>query len=339
MFKRPHLRATKRLVNASPALALLFLITACGKSPEPSEPEAPTLTPEVTTAPSKAALSLPAVWQTDDLGAPISSVAVAGEVGSMIAVTFEDGGLQFLNLEGERVTDKAAFNAAQVADGRYLLLQDTPVTIFPGLTRQGDMTLFIHGGAMTEPLDYPLDAGTDEKIVGICSSSPSIASDGVMRIGFWTEDSPRSLRSGRLVEVSDNLVLLLDEPVQADQNITACLLNETGAVVYSDPVIAATDLQFRSHTYTLTLDRAAGYTLTTKDRIITPFDVYDGITVRQPRRPVDMAGTGDARGGGYSGGVVILGGQTPNGDHSVTYVDPSQITLEPFGYQAPSASE
>ena len=48
-----------------------------------------------------------------------------------------------------------------------------------------------------------------------------------------------------------------------------------------------------------------------------------------------MAGTGDARGGGYPGGVIVVGGENEYGHHTVTYIDPSKVTLQPFGY-APS---
>ena len=98
-------------------------------------------------------LFLPSVWQTDDLGTPITSVAIAGALGSTVAITFEDGGLQFVNLDGERVTDKSDIGVAAVADGRFMLLQGTPVTLFPGITTSGDLSLYLHGGELTEPAE------------------------------------------------------------------------------------------------------------------------------------------------------------------------------------------
>ena len=332
MFKRPHLRAAKRLVNAPFALVLLFLATACnpGSGPVDTEPADPPVD-SVDTGDSDG-LVLPAVWQTKDLGTPISSVAVAGALGSTVAVTFSDGGLQFLDLEGERVTEKADMGVAQVADGRYLMLQGTPVTVFPGITSTGELSLFLHGGALEAPLPYPLDAGTDERIEGVCSAPPVTTSDGVMRIGFWTRGDRRELKSGRLVEVGDNLVLLLDEPVEAARDISACLLSGAEALVYSDPAVAAIELSNRNKIYRFLLDDLGGYSLTTGDGAVQTFSVSDGITVRPPSLPVDMAGTGDARGGGYPGGVIVVGGQSANGAHMVTFIDPSKVTLEPFGY-------
>ena len=339
MFKRPHLRAAKRLVNAPSALILLFLATACSPAQEPVENQGTDTASSTDQIAEPEGLILPAVWQTNDLGGPIASIGVAGALGSTVAVAFEDGGLQFLDLEGERVTEKADIGVAQVADGRFLQLQGTPVTLFPGITTDGDLSLYIHGGVLDEPLPYPLDAGTDEVIEGLCSGAPAFERDGVMRIGFWTRGDRRELKLGRLVEIGDNLILLLDEPARAAADITACVLTDTEDVAYSAPVLAASELNNRSKAYRFLLDDTGGYTLITGEGGVEPFEVLDGITVRPPRLPVDMAGTGDARGGGYPGGVIVIAGLSSTGAHTVTYIDPSRVTLEPFGYSASPSSE
>ena len=332
MFKRPHLRAAKRLVNAPSALALLFLVAACnpgGETAATDSADSPIAPPEST---EPEGLVLPAVWQTKDLESPIASVALAGAVGSTVAVAYEDGGLQFLDFEGERVTEKANMGVSKVADGRYMLLQDTPVTVFPAITSDGDLTLFIHGGELAEPLPYPLDAGTDDLIEGICGAGPIAESDGVMRVGFWTQGERRQLRTGRIVEAGSDLVLLLNEPIPAARDITACVLSDGDALVYADPVLAAAEVKHRNKTYRFVLDDLGGYSLSNDAGDVYPFTVRDGISVRPPARPVTMAGTGDARGGGYPGGLIVIGGENASGAHTVTYIDPSKVTREPFGY-------
>lgn len=334
MFKRPRLSTRNSLVNASPALALLFLAVSCSQptdTPETPEPEVIESTPEAT---REEGLVLPAVWQSEDLGAPLRGVAVAGALGSTVAVTFEDGGLQFLNFEGDRITDKADLGVDKIADGRYTLLSGTPVTLFPGIGQDGKVSLYIHGGELPEPLAYPLDIGTNSVVAGLCTAPPTDVTDGVMRLGFWTAADTRTLQSGRIVEVSDELVYLPDEPVAADQNISACVLTSEGATVYSAPAIAAAQLTRRNYTYTIALDSSGGYLLTDTDGGVTSFTVSDGISVRVPPLPVDLAGTGDARGGGYSAGVVVIAGESSSGKHAVTYIDPSVVTLEPFGFRA-----
>jgi len=332
MFKRPHLRAAKRLVNAPSALILLFLASACSPGQDAVETAPTELPVESVDTAEPAGLELPAVWQTKDLEFPITSVGIAGALGSTVAVTYEDGGLQFVDLDGERVTDKADVGVAQVSDGRFLLLQETPVTLFPGITDRGDLSLYIHGGELTEPLPYPLDAGTDDLILGICSAPPVLDSDGVLRIGFWTQGERRQLQTGRIVEVGSDLVLLLNASVSAARDITACVLSESEALVYTDPVLAVAEVSNRSKVYRFLLDDLGGYSLTNDAGEVEAFSVTDGITVRPSARPVDMAATGDARGGGYPGGVIVIGGENSSGAHMVTFIDPSKVTLEPFGY-------
>ena len=339
MFKRPHLRAAKRLVNAPLALTLLFLATACGPGQQPVQTE--TIGPPVESAePTELeGLVLPAVWQTNDLGGAIASIGVAGGLASTVAVAYEDGGLQILDLDGERITNKAELDVAAIADGRFVRLQNTAVTLFPGINGDGDLSLYIHGGELSEPLPYPLDAGTDDLIEGVCSGDPSLESDGIMRIGFWTQGARRELKLGRLVEIGDNLVLLLDQPIQSKNDISTCVLTATENIAYSKPALAASDLKHRNKTYRFLLDEFGGYTLITETNEVTGFDVLDGISVRPPARPVAMAGTGDARGGGYPGGVLVIAGQSSSGAHTVTYIDPSKVTLQPFGYSAGQSGE
>ncbi|MCR9078430.1 MAG: hypothetical protein NXH78_04955 [Hyphomonadaceae bacterium] len=332
MFKRPHLRAAKRLVNAPFTLSLLFLAAACNPGGEPVASDVADSPVDSVESAQPEGLELPAVWQTKDLESPIASVALAGAIGSTVAVTFEDGGLQFLDFEGERVTDKADMAVSQVADGRYMLLQGTPVTIFPGITSSGDLSLYIHGGELDAPLPLPLDAGVDGLIEGLCSAGPVVDSDGVMRIGFWTQEERRQLHTGRIVEAGADLILLLNEPIAAARDISACLLSEGDAVVFTEPVLAAAEIKHRNNTYRFLLDDLGGYSLSTEAGDVETFTVHDGISVRPPTRPVDMAATGDARGGGYPGGVMVIGGEDIRGAHTVTFVDPSKVTAEPFGY-------
>lgn len=337
MFKRPHLRAAKRLVNAPFALSLLFLASSCSPSSEPAETEP--ANPPIDSAESteSGGLVLPAVWQTNDLGTPIKSIGVAGELASTVAVAYTDGGLQFLDLEGERLTAKADIGAAHVGNGQFMRLQETSLTVFPGISLEGGLVLYIHGGELAEPVPLPLDAGTESAILGLCSAGPTLDRDGVMRIGFWTADAPRELKLGRVAEVGDNLILLLDEAAQAASNISSCVLTDSEDVAYSDPVLAAADLKHRNKTYRFLLDDFGGYTLVTSDGAAVDFQVLDGISVRPPQRPVDMAGTGDARSGGYPGGVLVTAGETRDGVHTVTYIDPSKVTMDPLGY-APDAA-
>lgn len=330
MFKRPRLSATNRLVNALPWLALLFLASACGG---PGQEAANTPATPVEAAADEAqtqGLSLPAVWSTDGLDSPIANLAIAGELGSTVAVTFEDGGLQFFNFEGDLIIDKAALNAHLIADGRYLMLSGVPVTLFPGTDLEGQMKIYIHGGQLPEPLAYDLDIGQSGIVAGLCTAKPEAEIDGVLRLAFWTEEAPETLVSGRIVEVSEELVFLADEPVSSDQQITACRLDEATATVFSAPARAAVSLERRGRTTQLLLDTSGNYSVLEDAGMVKPLAVRDGITVFAPELPVDMAGTGDARSGGYPGGIIVIAGEDANGNHRIVYIDPSDLTLGAF---------
>lgn len=330
MFKRPRLSATKRLVNAGSFLALLFLSAACG-GPAEQDVAAPAAPSEITTdQPQEQGRSIPAVWSTNSLAGPIADIAIAGELGSTVAVTFEDGGLQFFDFEGDLITAKADLGADLIADGRYLLLSGVPVTIFPGTNTAGEMKVFIHGGDLPAPLVYDLDIGNSDTVAGLCTAMPSAEIDGVLRLAYWTKQAPNTLVSGRMIQVEEELVFLADEPVNSDHAITACNLGETDATVFSAPARAVISLERRGRTTQLLLDTSGNYSILGEDGETEPFTVRNGITVLAPELPIGMAGTGDARAGGYPGGLFVIAGEDNNREHRIIYVDPSDITLGDF---------
>jgi len=332
MFKRPRLSAVNRLVNASPMLALLFLAGACsGPTQTPAEPpeEAPAEAVE-------ADLQLPAVWDTRDLGFAVKSIGVAGALGSTIAVAYEDGGLQLLNFDGERISEKTDLGVKTLGDGHYLLLSGVPVTLFPGINQSGGMQVYIHGGTLPEPLAYDLNIEQEGELAGLCTAAPGTDSDGIMRLAFWLEESADTLHSGRIVQIGEELVFLPDEPVKANAAISACLLSDSGATVYSAPARTAVALDRRGHRHIVTLDTSGNFTVSSNGGEVKTLTVRNGITVRMPALPTGMAGTGDTRGGGYPGGVVVVTGENADGEHRLIFIDPSKLTINPFALPAPT---
>ena len=326
MFKRPRLSAPNSLVNALPALVLLFLVPACSQPADtPTTP-----LPDAKSGVEDTDIVLPAVWSTRDLGSPVASIALADALGSTIAVAFQNGDVQFIDFEGERITEKVASGVRKFADGRYLMMSGVPVTIFPAINLDGDIQILFHGGDLSEPISYDLDTGIEGTVVGLCTAPPQTEADGVIRIGFWTAEEPNSLQSGRIVEVDDALVFLADEPVTAESPIAACLLGETGATVFSAPARAAASLKRRGRDHVVTLDTSGNFSISTDQGPPQTLGIKDGITIRMPVLPIDMAGTGDTRSGGYPGGMIIIAGVDPEGEHLIVFVDASKLTLTPF---------
>ncbi|MEL7232644.1 MAG: hypothetical protein AAGJ85_09060, partial [Pseudomonadota bacterium] len=147
------------------------------------------------------------------------------------------------------------------------------------------------------------------------------------------------LQSGRLVEVGDALVFLADEPVEAANPITACVLEPTGAKVFTTPVTHALSLERNGRRSLITLDDAGGLTLIGEDGENSGITVRDGLSVRVPNDIAGLAGTGDARSGGYPGGLIVLGGAISTSEHRAVLVDPSALTLSAFEVPAVRAQE
>ena len=345
MFKRPPLSNANRLVNASLALSLLFIAASCGSDRgDVSEPVAPEISDDLTEAATDPltdtdGVSLPAVWASDNLGKPISSLAVTGRRGAIIAVSYDDGDMQLLNFEGERITDAADLSVETLADGQYGMIAGTLLSVFPGIDQDGGLNAYLYGGEIAAPIAFPLDIGSVGRVEGLCSGRPLDERDGVMRLAYWTQGAASRLQSGRLVEVGDALVFLAAEPVEAANPITACVLEPTGAKVFTAPVTGATSLERNGRRSLITLDNAGGLTLIGEDGENTDITVRDGLSVRVPKRITGFAGTGDARSGGYPGGLIVLGGAISTSEHRAVLVDPSALTLSEFERPAVRAQE
>ncbi|MEM1086316.1 MAG: hypothetical protein AAGH90_01190 [Pseudomonadota bacterium] len=318
---------------------------ACGGDrSEPVDPPSSEISSDVENADADPldeadALSLPAVWASANLDKEISSVAVTGRRGAIIAVSYEDGGIQLLNFEGERITESAELNVRRLASGEFGLVSGALLSVFPGIDLDGGLNAYLYGGEIAAPIAFPLDIGSVGRVGGLCSGRPLDDSDGIMRLAFWTEGAASRLQSGRLVEAGDALVFLADEPVDAANPITACVLEPTGAKVFTAPVIDALSLERNGRRNVITLDRAGGLTVIGEDGTNTDVTVRDGLSVRVPNQIKGFAGTGDARAGGYPGGLIVLGGAISTTEHRAVLVDPSALTLSEFELPAVRAQE
>ena len=333
MFKRPRLSAPIPVVNASLAACLLLLTTACSQS-EPAETGTVESEDMAQTAPDNqppASLdSLPAVWATTKLEGKVAALGIAGGIGSTFAVAYEGGGLQLFDFDGERVTQVSDHDVMALSEGRFAQISGTPVTFFPGLDSEGDLKLWIHGGELTEAIEYDLPIDQTGPAAGLCTALPLDDTDGLLRLAYWTDAAPRTLQSGRIVEVGDELGWLPDDAVDADQPITSCSLTRDGAVTFAGAIAASARLDRNGRQTLVTLNQVGGISVVLETGDAIDVDITDGITVRAPNRPTAITATGDARGGGYPGGIIVIAGEVSNGDHRAVLIDPSKITMTPI---------
>ena len=332
MFKRPRLRPKDKLVNAACAVSVLFFAASCSDTqPAPSEADRtlPQITPQTETAPAQDGLTLPAVWNTSALSAQPTSVGVAGGLSSLIAISDVTGALQILDFQARIITEPTDLAVREVADGQYTRLSGIGLTLFPGISQSGDLRIYIHGGELAQPIEYELDIEQAGPAAGLCTASPTRDSDGVLRLGYWTQTDQETLNSGRVVNVNDQLVFLADEPVQANAPITSCILEDTGVSVFSEPLRSAVRLNRFGNAYTVTLDTSGNLAHINSRQEADTISVRDGLSVYMPPLPLDLGATGDARNGGYPGGVIVAVGEARDGYRAVL-IDPSPLTLDPL---------
>jgi hypothetical protein len=124
--------------------------------------------------------------------------------------------------------------------------------------------------------------------------------------------------------------------MQNDRPITACTVNGTTGTAYSEPVQAAASLRRLGRQTTIMSEGDGDLQIALGDNDPATFEVRDGISVKVPSSPSALAATGDARGGGYPGGVVVLAGTLGASDHRVVLIDPSRITMTPIEVPSPT---
>lgn len=333
MFKRPRLSAQSFPVNAGLAGFLLFYAASCSGPQEPAEsPSDPAASDVTEEAPQQEAAreTLPAVWMTRELDFPIRSIGMAGGAGSTFAVAYEGGGLQVFDFNGDRITEISDHDVQALAEGRYAMIAGTPVTVYPGIDAAGDIKIWIYGGGVSEALQYDLGGISDAAAEGICATTPVSGDGALQRIAYWTGAASTLLQVGDLVETGGELAWTKTGEISADEPITACTFTGDTASVYSGPTIDAASLRRLGRQTLVTLSEEGDVDILFDTGETRRYDIIDGITVIAPEVPTAVAATGDARGGGYPGGLIVLGGDVAPDDHRVVLVDPSKITLTPI---------
>ena len=317
-FKRWRLSATSTVVNAGLGLALLFATAACSKqekAPEPP-PEAPAVTADV---------ELPAVWSTRTLDGPVSAIALSGGSSGMLAVAYQKGGLQFFDMEAERVGEPTHFQVRALAEGRATTIGGSYLTVFPGVTDDGTMKAYVYGEGLVAPAQVDLAVDGEKAIAGVCSGPAG--TQGIMRLAFWTDTNDRVLQAGIVKENNGELVWDRGESTFTDFPIHSCAYT-SDTLVASPRATAAAPLVRGKLSALLSLEPDSGLQISTDLGMTTnAVHIRNGLSVNAPDKPVAMAAMGTMLSGGYPGGVIALAGEVKPGDNQVVFIDPSVITL------------
>ncbi|MEL6324438.1 MAG: hypothetical protein AAFQ84_09455, partial [Pseudomonadota bacterium] len=224
-FKRPRLRADRRLVNAVGAVGLIFL-AACGAPSSDVETDTPV--PE--TRVFSDSLALPVVWGTQPLPDAVTDIAFSGGSSPVLAVVFDTGALQLFDLNGDALIEPGGLPIQAIAAGNTVSVDGTPLTLFPVIRENGTLAVSAYNAALEAPLDLPLI--DDVNTLGLCAS----VSDGdatVFNLGYWTATEPEVLIEGTVDIDGTDLSFTEVERTQADDPITGCYADAGGVLTVS----------------------------------------------------------------------------------------------------------
>ena len=321
--KRGRLSAARPIVNAGLAALVLLSGAACSKQEEKPDTEIE----ETSGFNLTGTVELPVVWSTRALKGAVADIALAGGNAPLMAVAFEGSGLQLFSLKAERFAEPGPYTITHLADGQHAVIDGAALTLFPGIDRNGALKAYIYGDGLVAPVAIDLPIEPYGQPQGLCSAPAISESDGLFRLAYWTELSPNSLHSGRIVEVNGELTWLPDEAVEADSPIKACVLTADGAQTSGGAAIASTALDRPDFHALISLDDSGGLSLFNDQIGGHPIKLVDGISVTAPAEPVALAALGEPRDGGYPGGLIVIAGETAPDEHKIVFVDPGVLTL------------
>lgn len=315
-----RLVAASPFVNAAAGAILLFGAAACSR--QEKGPEAP---PQA--APVATGLELPAVWSTRPLSGAVEDVAISTGGGAVLAVAYERGGLEFFNLEGERIGQPALFRLKAIADGRSTTIGEDPITLFPGVTDAGELKGYLYSPSLPGPTQIDLPINEERSVAGLCTGDSG--TQGLIRVAYWTVVNSMELTTGLLTETNGELAWVPEAATPSAIPISSCVF--AGGQLVSSAAAESAPLTRGAYSALLSLVEGEPIQISTDyGMTTTDIAVRDGITIEAPRNPTAITALGTLPAGGYPGGVVVVAGENSAGEHQVVFIDPSEITLEPL---------
>ncbi len=325
-FKRWCLVPARRLVNAG-ALAALTFLAACGPGSEDrgAADGAGSHASDRENAVPDEVFTLPAVWSTSALDGPVADIALAGGASSMMAVAYENRGLEMFNLEADRVAQIVRFAVRDLANGEFVEIDGAGVTVFPGIDNEGAVNAYVYGDGLISPVEIALPIKVDGEAVGLCSSRARIEDGDFMRIGYWTQKRPDRLEIGILGIKSGEFTWRAAGQNDFGAEISACSL-EGGTQVSGGETRALARLERPGLSVRIRLGSDGTLQASAGDGAAMTLGLREGLSVRVPVRPVAIAALGSPFGGGYPGGLVVVAGETGENVHQVAFVDAAALT-------------
>ncbi|MFN3610295.1 MAG: hypothetical protein ACK4Y9_14635 [Hyphomonas sp.] len=243
-----------------------------------------------------------------------------------MAVAYDAGGLEFFDMEGDRLGEPTRFHLRGLADGRSANIEGTQLTLFPGVTEEGLLKAYVFGEGLVAPAQIDLPIPEDRMVDGLCTGDAG--TQGLMRLAYWTMSDNRTLRTGIVSQTGGDLGWTEEAATEAGFPITSCVF-AYDTLVASPRSAASASLTRGENSALLSIEDGGPLQISTDLGMTTNnVMVRDGITITAPDEPTAVTAHGSLPAGGYPGGVVVIAGETSDGTHQVVFVDPSAITLK-----------
>lgn len=318
-FKRPRLSAAHPFVNAGAGLVLLFTALACSgqKTEENDTPAAP--------AADTSSVELPAVWATRALEGEVAAIGISGGVSGLLAIAYEGGPVALYNMEAEPVGETSNFKVAALGSGHATIVDGAGLTLFPGVTERGALKAYIFGDGLVGPAEIDLPIDEARAAAGICSGSGGTA--GLFQLAYWTDTNDTELKTGLITEDGGDLSWQPSSSLKSDSPITSCVFEgDTPRILTASADAAHLARDGYDEIITLGETGALAFSTDSSERA-RYISLRDGITVVAPAEPDAIAAIGQPLSGGYPGGLIVVAGETRDGQHQAVFVDPSVVTL------------
>jgi len=322
MFKRPRLRLPHRIVNASLAASVIFLSSCGGDKPKTDE-NPPKINASEPNVQLNDEVQLQAVWATNPLVAPITSLAFVGGSEPILAASMSTGALQLFDMQGDRITEPVDLAVKKLATGQAVVLDGVALTLFPGISQNGDISFFAYASALGDPVKLPFLPDLDAR--ALCAGAP-LDGTSIMQLAYSTKSRPSEIVHGHVQQDADgNLswsVLSTDD--QSDGPITACVADaELETLTDNDGGDLAILNKYGQRHIFLRASNGALFVENTFGKS-HPVTINDGITVRTPASPSAMAILSNVQFGNYPNGLMVLGGDV-DGASKITLIEPGNL--------------
>ena len=309
------------IVNVGLAIGLILTVSACsgGEISNDTNEEKPT---EV----AGEVVELPAVWSTTELEKAVVDVAISGGISPILAVAYERSGLQFFDLDAEKVGKVAPNSVKKLATGYPVTVEGLELVVFPGINSSGELKGFVFGEGLVAPVETDLNINPVAPAAGICSAPAKTNADGLFRLGFWTSASDTFIHTGRIVDVNGEFAWLSDGPAtEVPDPISACTLVDEGVTSTTGNIRDSAVLAREGYHSLVTLSATGAMSAISEESGFKRLLITDGISFKVPDNPVAIAALGRPLVGGYGGGLIVTAGDV-DGESALVFIAADKLT-------------